>query len=128
MGDSTFVQQLELVGIDLLNWGKESAVNLLNFIESEAPVVLQEWIDWNFIATLIVWVIGLLLFALPFIWYPKLYRWNKTLNFDVRGLPYFPVIIGQLLGLTLCIFWYDWIQILVAPRVWILENIKNLLG
>lgn len=125
MEDSLLIK-LQSMGIDAINFADASARQLYAFVEQEAPLLLQEWMQWNFWVSLIFFLIGLTLLIPPMFFYIKIYKYNRSLDYSSRGLPWVIVIIVQFIGLMLSFVHYGWLQILVAPRVWILENIKSL--
>ena len=119
MSDSLLTKLSEL-GLKAVNWAEMTTTQLLAFIEKEAPLLLDEWIRWNFYRSLILWAACLLAIIIVPI---SLNFVNK--KFDLDGIP-------NLFNLFLCFpiaglfIFIDWLQILIAPRVWILENIKTL--
>lgn len=137
--DTTLVDALNHAGIDFVNFTKESAVNLFKLVEAEAPLLLEEWIRWNFWSSLLLFLLGVVLLGV-LIWlvyfttkpdgeYKNKYaRWVYTE--EDKFFTFVGVILAKILLLGVSIGAISsnlqWVQIWIAPRVWILENIKNL--
>jgi len=126
--DSTFVQQLEQTGIDLLNFGKQSAQQLYAFLEKEAPQLLQEWLSWNFTISLMFFCLGFLTILIVgyFIYKASQSKWKIIIETDNAII--FAWVIPAAIAVPTIAYNLDWLQIWIAPRVWILENIKSLIG
>jgi len=127
MKDS-LLAKLAQTGIDILDFAKMSAIQIFKFIEKEAPLLLNEWMAYHFWTSLILFSIALLIFIVPMFYYRRIYKYNKTLKYNSQGFPWLITGFAQFIAFTLIVFNLEWIKILIAPRVWILENIKDLIS
>jgi len=141
---STFTNLLEQTGIDLLNFSKQTALQVYQFIEVEAPLLLDEWIMWNFWTSLIAFIgsIGFIGLATVIVnlgaktieWKDRYHDerktnyWKKWDHENLSNTVFTFIIILYTVGLIISCWAFDWVQILIAPRLWILENIKELIN
>ena len=126
--DTTLVQQLEQTGIDLLNFGKQSAQQLFAFVEKEAPLLLQEWMNWNFVISLVWFCLCLIVVLLVLFTIYKSSKNEFRIIEETEGAIFIFWIVVPFVSFVIMCFNVDWLQIWIAPRVWLLENIKTLLN
>ena len=118
MQDSLLTKLTEM-GIEALNWGEMTAKQLLTFIEKQAPEVLEQWIMWNFYTSLFKTVFGIVIIIVLLIASRLLVKHFKDkIFYFLNGASF--LILGFVVDTS------DWLQILIAEKVWILQNIKEL--
>jgi len=109
--------------------GLEKAVELA---QEQIPDVIHQFLMWKLAENILSVIIPLILFGSMFIIKNKL--WPK--NFDENKPDHFISAIGVFLGfvatgaislINLCTNGYTVIQIWLAPKVYLLEQVKNLL-
>lgn len=140
MSDSLLTKLSEM-GIKAIDFTQQSAQNIYKFLEKEAPLLLQEWLTWNFWVSLSGFVFGLILiisflYLLRYVLLPLgkyQTKFEAWFGYDEYKSTAKPVIFGSCLfvflffGLIAIARNLDWLQIWLAPRVYILENIKDLI-
>lgn len=100
------------------------------FFFSELPDVIQQLLTWYAVKGFITMLIGLFVWYIPFVSYKKLNARYKNKcgykNFgDDVGIPVlFISLLVLLISLELLNFY--WLQILLAPKVWLIEYSSNL--
>lgn len=137
------VTKLEDLGIKAVDFASMSAEKLLGFVQEQAPILLKDWVQWNLIVSLGLFVLGVFIFITsalytrntlkPFKqkdseWGNKWFYW-----FDYNADLFFIGIMNMIVivfatGFSIAAI-YDgiiFIQILLFPKIWILENIKTL--
>ena len=124
--DSSIVDKLEQIGIKALDFGEKTASQAVVFIEREAPLLLNEWLTWNFWISFIPFSIILILIIVLLSFTKKISRYNQTLNYTFIGLPWFGYGCGLVFLSSMSFLYTDWLKIWLAPRLWILENVKEL--
>lgn len=118
------------------------------FLMSEIPDVIQQLLVWHAIESLLWFFLGLLLLASPWFVYwkwggrgepaePKYgeARYKETLTHGYDGRisqdALFPLVMGAgvvtFVGLPLTLSSLEWLQILVAPKLYLLEYARVLL-
>lgn len=126
MGDSLIVKLSEM-GLKAIDWATMTTAQLFNFIEKEAPLLLDEWLKWNLTTSIIGVLVGIILLGL-FFWFAVYEIKNEAkISESSEGSIYILVVPGFIIGILMfsCNI-MDMLQILIAPRIWILENIKDL--
>lgn len=143
--------KLQELGLKALNFAEMTANQLYSFIEKEAPLLLQEWINWNFWSSLILFTLAIIMIITVIIYLISTtkpitityisYGEEKTRTFNSKwaywdrdGHDMFGAVMVTLFGgigiiggsIGIIIENTAWLQILIAPRVWILQNIKDL--
>lgn len=121
----------------------------LDFLAAEIPDVIQQLLIWHAIESLIWFLPGLLLIAAPWLVYwrwggrgeptdPDAYtgaaRYEETLTHYRDGTVHFDAVVGLVLagavtttaGFLLTMNSLEWLQILVAPKLYLLEYARVL--
>lgn len=99
---------------------------LRDFAVAQAPEVIRELLTWKFTVSLICFATGAILLTLGNWGTKKLgdYEYRQTRD---RGFSVILHLVVTGLGLGLLSSNLDWLQILIAPRVWLIEYAANLL-
>lgn len=139
----SILDTLSKAGIDLINFTKNTAGQILAFVEKQAPLLLQEWVSWNFWTSFITFwgafsimitTLYLLIRSLkkckapgenPFI-YSNRWRMWFTEEDDAGMIGGIVSIAFLVISFMVASFNLAWVQILFAPRLWILEHIHEL--
>lgn len=120
MSDKSELQQrAEEVLVDLIN----KAAEIGSAAVDEIPLVVQELLTWKFAESLLWFTLAIVLWVLTFI-LGKL-TWKNAEELDETVAPILVCLIG-LVGVSLLIFDIDWLQIWLAPRVYLLEYAASL--
>lgn len=98
-----------------------------NFLEAEIPVVIQQLLLWHGVYNFICFVIGLVLCV-------GIYKFNKQQCVKNKGESFFPDHPEWMLNAFQLILVFpltnlinlEWLQIWIAPKVWLLEYAANL--
>lgn len=141
MKDS-LLTKLSQMGIEAIDWTKMTLGQIVAFIEREAPQVLQQWIQWNFWISFIWFIIGFInliifLLILRAIFQPyydtkreRQYtsRWKYWDDEYNEGTAFIALgaVIHLVVSIAIVLLSLEWIQIWIAPKLWVLENIKEL--
>ena len=119
-------EALEQALLDLIAYIKQGAT----FVETQAPLVAQEYLRYWTIASCFGIGVGLALLGIALYSRFRIKRWTPEdwIRYDQFCPWYFPVVIGVLLGSSLTIYWtLELIRIKVAPRLYLLEGLKSLM-
>ena len=115
-------EEIKAVMVELLSYLKTAA----DFAAEQAPLVLQEILNWGIASNLLWIIIGILFIALIVIGNVKLTRKYPNDDFAplyvISGLGGFFILIGVLMSM------FDVVQIIVAPRVYLIEYVGRLVG
>ena len=123
---TTKLTELTEMGLKALDFADKTASEILKFVQTNAPDVLQEWITWN------IWenIIWLVLWSVLSIFITKLILNDKAKDWEILNDSEGIILliwgnIAWIMPATI-IMLFDTAKIIVAPKLWILENIKNL--
>lgn len=101
-----------------------------SFVVSELPDVIQQLLTWYAVKGFISMLAGIFIWYLPFLSYRKLSDWHKNKDGykDFEMDVVLPVFVISLIFLLLSglLLNFDWLQILLAPKVWIIEYSSSL--
>jgi hypothetical protein len=134
---SQLMQRAEEVLLDMVN----KAAEIGSAAVDEIPLVVQELLTWHFYNSLILWVAGVLFTVLWVTFVVKLWRdGSKLTNNDYRptqikrdlwGDEWGWLVFSTTFGSTISFIWLlnqtDWLKILVAPRLYLLEYAAQLI-
>jgi len=112
----------------------ETATQAKDFLVSEIPEVIQQLLQWKFFESLIhfsIGVIGLICFVAWLTYWIKFVkkRWSQMDSDDAIFFVFFVAGCGSLpwLGLFMKVFTnLEWLQILIAPKLYLLEYAASL--
>lgn len=124
----TVINKLSNLGLKAIDWAEITTTQLLAFIEKEAPLLLKEWLQWNLTWSLIWLIIGIGLLIILIIFCNKSSKNNWAILEETDGAIlgiWIPQAITSFVIIMINI--RDVLQILIAPKIWILENIKEIL-
>jgi len=123
----TLTTRLTEMGLKALDFADKSAQQILEFVQTNAPDVLQEWLTWNLITSILWTIVGIIMLGI-FVWFvghEMKHEWE--LSEDSEWAILLIVIPDLVIG---CILFFssfmDTLQLIFAPKLWILENIKDL--
>ena len=120
MSDKSELQQrAEDVLLDLVN----KAAEIGSAAVDEIPLVVQELLTWKFAESLLWFTLAIAIWILTFVL--GRVSWKNAEELDDALPPIVLCLIG-LIGIGLLIFDLDWLQIWLAPRVYILEYAASL--
>ena len=118
----------------ILDWVEQSALTASEFAVEQVPDVIQQLLMWKFAISFIPFLVGVLLLIALIGICPLLIRWciKKTSELNeyyqgVQFLPFVPVLLVLLLSSLLIAKNFTWLQIWIAPKVYLLEYAANLL-
>lgn len=112
------------IGID----AGEKAVTLLS---AEIPDVIKQLLFWKFTESILHFLLAIFLLVVYFVLEKRTFSECKKLqNEDAWMLYFFPgSIVRVVLGTVIfCLFNLTWIKIWIAPKVYLIEYVSNLLG
>lgn len=121
--------------VSILEWAETWAKTSENFVVEQSPLYVQELLNWGFWGSLIPFIfccIGLINAAIPVAMLIKTFareHYDGRAVIDSSGFVFY-MLFSLLVGLiSVFAIWdhLDWFQISIAPRVWILEHISQLL-
>lgn len=122
-------EQLNAILAKLLGWMEDGAI----WASKEVPLYVEELLRWGVAKSIVVLVIGVIFGAVTFFvtkQFVELYKKDESYDRDFWWLPIvFSGLIGGGVSLKLLISnTLNLVQILVAPRVWLLEYVDELIG
>ena len=121
----------------------QDALTVREFAEEQIPLVVQELLRWEFTVSLIAWIVGVLLMVVPAAMWLRAWRRKEVKThadgslvsdhnhthgiWDGYFLLLIPVVVSIIIGVTVVINSFTWLQIAMAPRVFLLEYAANLM-
>lgn len=108
------------------------------FATAEIPLVVQELLRWHFVKSLMIFLVLLTIICVLLTGTYKLHKWLQTPfneyrnNMSQHDMEFvYPLVIlfggGAFVGLVVALFkTLDWLQILIAPRLYLLEYAAGL--
>jgi len=123
-------EELKTKLTDILAWIENSLKTAEGFVVEQTPLYIQELLAWHFWHSLIVFSLGpLILCALAFAG-KLLIRYGRTASDP--DFYYIPCLFGLLvvipIAVSVMLSNLDWLKILIAPRVWLLDHVVTKLG
>lgn len=114
--------------IDIIDWLKKNGAAVENFIKEQTPLLVEEILDWNFFYHLVWMCIGLfiILISVVILMFMKKY-WEEISKDDCEGIVIFPMFFTILGLLVVFSNLFYIIKIRIAPRLFILEELKSLI-
>ncbi len=101
-----------------------------SFVVAELPDVIQQLLTWYAVKGFIYMLIGVFIWSLPFISYRRLNKWHKERDGynDLFLEVAMPVSLISLLVLCVSgsLINLDWLQIMIAPKIWLIEYASEL--
>ena len=112
------------------NTVKGSLMEVVDVVQREAPLVVNELIRWTVIYNLI-WFIGsiLIIVGIAILLKKKLWKWSVD-NFEDDDLSILGIIIplgGIVIAIKVMSCHFGWIMPLVAPRLFLLEYLAQMI-
>ena len=103
----------------------DAIITTKDFVIEQAPDVIQQLLAWQFTISLIGFVV--LILTLVAIWTIGLFIRKKTEgNFDKTMTVLFTAL-ASVIPLVLFPLALDWLKILIAPKVFLIEYIANMI-
>jgi hypothetical protein len=120
-------EELEQKSINLLNWLDQTIKTTADFGAEQIPLFIQELLRYNYWMSLIWFVVGALLtIALLFTGY-KLIKYCLKIDAN-ENIPFVIFLALPLSGsIVLMVNNTEWIMIQLAPRVYLLEYVKDMI-
>lgn len=111
----------------ILDWVEQTAKSAEQFAIEQTPLYIQELLAWNFWITLPLFILGVITWtiALSRIKFVCLYDYDKDPQSALAIVSVLSVIICPVVGSILIGTNLDWIQIWIAPRVWLVEYVAS---
>ena len=122
---------LEQVG-EVAEMTKEGLMVVVEVLQEQCPILVEEILRWFFIYNLLIFIVGFgvvlyLLRKLPK-WIPTMVTaWEDNSTMSKEDFLWIPMIVLSLIGIPLMCTHWEWLQIWVAPRLFLLEYIGKLL-
>ena len=98
----------------------------LDIVQTQAPLIVEELLKWNFIYSLSMFIFGILIIIIASI---AAWKAGKAImKSNVEPLVIIVVFgwVGSM-AFSLSIINLTWLKIWVAPRIWLLEYAANLI-
>jgi len=127
--NDTLVNKATAMGLQALDFVGKTTAELVELLRNEIPEILQQWLVFNMWESVILMIAGLILITVVLVVFikDKLSDWDYVHGSGGTIVIFY--IFGSLIGILLFIFrLIDFIKIIVAPKLWIIENIQNLVG
>lgn len=116
--------------VPIMEITKNGVIKAVDIIQEQAPILVKEILAWEFASSLITFLIGVIL-CLSFI--PMVKNTSKWFREDDGDptprcvLSFIYWIIAPLIGIPCILFAWDWLKILIAPRLFLIEYVANLI-
>lgn len=113
----------------ILNWVEETAKQAEGFVVEQTPLYIQELLAWNFWYSLIWFILGIIYLFIGVFSLVKLVKNGKKIldavDFPPEIIWLVPTLLGLSCGLITSFNNFEWLQITVAPRVWLVEYVAS---
>jgi hypothetical protein len=126
--------ELQKALLDIINSINSGTVSAIGFLKGEIPDVIQQILLWNGVKSAILFVVGILFSIFVVIANIKAYKYLKAeeeLNYPDELLLFFTIatLINIILLIISLAFLLNitWLQILIAPKVWLIEYSTSLI-
>ncbi len=110
---------------------KGGLAEVVETIQREAPLVVQELINWTIVYNLCWFVMSAICFIVVFVLLKKyLWKWAVKWNDESEGWSIFlgvavPILLMIVCGLVF-VEHFTWLKPLIAPRLFLLEYFANM--
>ena len=120
-------EQLQQALAELITKSVQTAEKAGEFIVSELPEVVGQLLAWEITWNLIWFCFGILVFILSVYGNYRFFVWAKSEDGDTEALMFMVItLIPVVIGMVFCGANLDWLKILIAPKVWLIEYAANL--
>lgn len=120
-------KELEDKTINIINWLEDAIKTSTDFASEQIPLFIQELLHYNFVMSLSWFIVGIIgIIAVIYTAYRLIKMAIKDGCIDMVGPPV--VIMGIfILAIFTCVSvnHMDWIKIKLAPRVYLMEYVKD---
>lgn len=102
----------------------------VNFLSEQMPDVIHQLLMWKMVESLSYMILSFLLIGAIVVLWHYVFKFEKDADYSSSGFGYF---VGALLTLCLgaaafCAFNLTWLQILIAPKIYLIEYAAKLIG
>ena len=117
---------------EILKKGLEAAEKTGNFVVEQAPDLIQQLIVWKtceYILLILISVGLILSIKKWYNWAIKRYEYFGDFTGEVEFIVFsiYSIFVILVFGITLFNSFFNLIQILLAPKIWLIEYITNLI-
>jgi hypothetical protein len=117
--------ELETKSLELLQWLEQAIKSTADFTAEQIPLFIQELLRYNFVMSLSWFICGLLLFIITLYFTYRVIKWLSIGdNWEMSPALFF-VVAFMIFPIGLMVNNTDWIKIKLAPRVYLMEYIKE---
>ena len=113
---------------------KEGLLKAIDIAQEQCPLLIQEVLKWNFTISIVWCMFGAIVFVSSIIGLIKSYKYlDNQLEIGTSGIDkgdqFFSLffLIPIVCGIGVMLSNYEWLQILIAPKLFLLEYIGNLI-
>lgn len=121
-------EQLSAVLVDILKTSKDGVINVALFAQQQAPELAKEIIQWGFWSNLFWVILSPVVFFISY----KLFLYGIKMDNDGNcdGAMFCKILCWILVVIfivTFCCSLQEMIKCLVAPKIYIIDYVKNLI-
>ena len=125
--------ELELALAELINKANNGIDSATGFLQAEIPDIIEQLLMWHGIYNLFMFVIGLLVAVAWLVIEVKVLNWGRNNKWHVDDWLLGYIFCGSFIRLipfitVCCLINLIWLQIWIAPKVWLLEYASKLTG
>ena len=115
-------KSLEDALVEVIN----TTISAKDFIISELPETIRQLLMWYGVKTGLLCAIGFVFTTISLgILFSTIQRWRSLSNDQVVGRNFTSFSLAAV-GLPMSFSNFDWLQIWIAPRIWLIEYASNL--
>ena len=115
---------------DLITGAVAAAETAGGFVAEEAPIVVEQVLAWNFTASLIMFIAGIVLIIVAIIATPKAIRACNSGGWAYAEAAE-PLVVIPMISLyaisVILLFEHTWLKIAIAPKLYLLEYAADLI-
>lgn len=114
---------------ELLSWLEEAGKTGSSFVVEQTPLYIQELLAWNFWYSLMWFIFGVGLWVVASLFTIPAFKadWDYDNKDFGKKMCIFPALICFMIGLFIWPENFTWLQIKLAPRVWLVEYLQGMI-
>lgn len=110
---------------------KDGVINIVDTLQAEAPETIRQLLWWEGCISAFQFGVGVVVVFLCAKYICRVWVWGldedrRDASADISVLAGIGVAIGGLIGVFVAINSWTWLQILIAPRIFLIEYIANI--
>lgn len=115
--------------IPIIENTKEGLAKAVDFLCEQSPILVKEILWWHGVQSALFCLLGLAILIILAMTRKKLWDWADEADGPSEGAAWMGVLVGQIMaligGVGFVLTNFAWLKILIAPRLFLLEFMKD---